>query len=106
MSSLPLNLFQMIYSETIGGEMETKRYDLICIGAGPANLALAEEVKEALSDSLILVIDVGRSVTQRRCPLAKRGLCPPCATCHAVHGVAGAGAYSDGKVSFWPAGSG
>jgi uncharacterized FAD-dependent dehydrogenase len=86
--------------------METKRYDLICIGAGPANLALAEEVKKALPDSLILVIDAGRSVNQRRCPLAMRGVCPPCATCHAVHGVAGAGAYSDGKVSFWPAGSG
>jgi uncharacterized FAD-dependent dehydrogenase len=81
-------------------------YDAICVGAGPANLALAEELLRHDSRLRILIIDKGRGVARRRCPLAEAKECPPCGLCHAVHGVAGAGAYSDGKISFWPAGSG
>lgn len=84
----------------------SSRHDVVCVGGGPANLALAEELKSRRRDATILVLDIGRTVEVRRCPLANRGVCPPCKLCHAVHGVAGAGAYSDGKVSFWPAGSG
>jgi hypothetical protein len=84
----------------------TRRYDLICVGGGPANLALAEELKRHRKEASILILELGRSVEQRHCPLASHAICPPCKLCHAVHGVAGAGAYSDGKVSFWPAGTG
>lgn len=81
-------------------------HDVICVGGGPANLALAEDLKTRRKGASILVLDLGRSVDDRHCPLASHAVCPPCKVCHAVHGVAGAGAYSDGKVSFWPAGSG
>jgi uncharacterized FAD-dependent dehydrogenase len=80
-------------------------YDIICVGAGPGNLALAEQVARSAFGS-VLVLDMGLSVDKRYCPLAIDGKCPPCKICHAVHGVAGAGAYSDGKLSFFPAGSG
>jgi hypothetical protein len=81
-------------------------YDVICVGGGPANLALAEELTASLSRLGVLILDLGRNLDSRNCPLASHGVCPPCGICHVVHGVAGAGAYSDGKVSFWPAGSG
>lgn len=82
------------------------RYDVICVGGGPANLALAEDLTTRGKGATVLLLDLGRTVDSRRCPLASHAVCPPCKLCHAVHGVAGAGAYSDGKVSFWPAGSG
>lgn len=96
-----------ILRSRISGLLPTvPRYDLICVGGGPGNLALVEELKLFRGQASVLILELGRRVDARRCPLATRGVCPPCKLCHAVHGVAGAGAYSDGKVSFWPAGTG
>ncbi|WP_437278218.1 FAD-dependent protein [Sorangium sp. So ce375] len=95
-----------VRSRLSGRALNVPRYDLICVGGGPANLALAEELKKRRREASILILELGRDIGSRHCPLASHSLCPPCKLCHAVHGIAGAGAYSDGKVSFWPAGSG
>jgi len=81
-------------------------YDVAIIGAGPAGLFTAREIARNLSSTKIILIDKGRKSAQRECPLIKVGKCIRCNLCNAVFGIGGAGLYSDGKLSIYPAGSG
>ena len=85
--------------------MKEEHYNLLVIGAGPAGLFLARELL-LHSNMKINLIDGGYPITKRHCPLVEVGKCPQCNTCHAVYGSGGAGMYSDGKLSSYPAGSG
>ena len=75
------------------------RYDAIIIGAGPAGIFTALELTALKPDSRVLMVDSGRAIARRVCPAREKGECVHCAPCGIVHGWAGAGAFSDGKLS-------
>lgn len=77
-------------------------YDLIIIGAGPAGIFTALEYKKADPEKKVLVLEKGRSIKKRICPKRKTGICVGCQPCNITTGFAGAGAYSDGKLSLSP----
>ena len=78
---------------------ENRQYDVIIIGAGPAGIFTALEMTERKPGSRVLIVDTGRQIKYRACPARINGQCAHCDPCAIVHGWAGAGAFSDGKLS-------
>lgn len=73
------------------------QFDVIIVGAGPAGIFSALELKDTKLS--ILVLDKGFDVEKRKCP-ANRGLgCVNCDPCLLLSGWGGAGAFSDGKLT-------
>ncbi|MCB9029497.1 MAG: hypothetical protein H6619_00460 [Deltaproteobacteria bacterium] len=87
------------------GSMNT-HFDVAIVGAGPAGLFTAYELALLSPNLSIAIIDIGKKSIKRKCPLVNSKICPTCDLCDIVHGVGGAGMYSDGKLSAFPAGSG
>src|SRR5699024_6482229 len=85
-----------------GGRMLKQKYDVIIIGAGPAGIFTALELTALRPDIEALIVDMGRSIAARACPMRTTGQCMNCQPCAIVHGWAGAGAFSDGKLSLSP----
>lgn len=78
------------------------KYDLIVIGAGPSGIFLCHELKKLNEKARILLIDQGKAVEKRDCPVAHGGKCVKCKPfCHITNGFSGAGAFSDGKLSLF-----
>lgn len=78
------------------------KYDLIIIGAGPSGIFLAYELIKLGSEKKILMIEQGKKVEDRFCPIEKTGKCIKCKPlCHITNGFSGAGAFSDGKLSLY-----
>lgn len=75
-----------------------REYDVIIVGAGPAGIFTALELVKIGSNLDILIIDKGREISKRVCP-ARKGNCINCDPCSIINGWAGAGAFSDGKLS-------
>lgn len=76
----------------------TKNYDVIIVGGGPAGIFAALELAQAAGLSILLV-EKGRDIEKRRCPVRDRGsACGACSPCNLVCGLGGAGAFSDGKL--------
>ena len=78
---------------------QNQQYDIIIIGAGPAGIFTALEITERKPESRVLIVDTGRAIKHRTCPARINGQCVHCDPCGIVHGWAGAGAFSDGKLS-------
>ncbi len=74
-------------------------YDVIVIGAGPAGIFTALELDRLAPDKKVLVVDSGSEIAKRACPARTSGQCVHCKTCNIMNGWAGAGAFSDGKLS-------
>ena len=74
-------------------------YDAVVIGAGPAGIFTALELTKLAPEKHILVVDSGSSIDKRACPARTSGKCAHCKTCSIMNGWAGAGAFSDGKLS-------
>lgn len=83
--------------------MKLKReYDVIIVGAGPAGIFTALEIAQ-YSSLNVLIIEKGKSIEKRQCPMEKTGKCINCRpVCHIISGWGGAGAYSDGKLNLSP----
>lgn len=77
-------------------------YDVIIVGAGPCGIFTALEIKKHNPNKKILILEKGNSIEKRRCPKRKTGICVNCKPCNITTGFAGAGAYSDGKLSLSP----
>ena len=77
-----------------------KQYDVIIVGAGPAGIFTAYELIKECSGLSILMLEKGRDIYNRKCPkLSNGGTCANCKPCSITTGWAGAGAFSDGKLS-------
>src|SRR5574344_265692 len=79
-----------------------QKYDVIIIGAGPSGIFCAYRLKEERPDIKILMIEKGRSIEKRQCPKRDTKVCVGCKPCSITTGFAGAGAFSDGKLSLSP----
>ncbi len=79
-------------------------YDVIIVGAGPARIFIAFELlqKNTNPNFRILILEKGRG-SDRVCPKTSNdGVCIHCHPCSITTGWAGAGAFSDGKLSLSP----
>ncbi len=79
-----------------------KRFDVIIIGAGPGGIFCAYELMDKKKDLKVLVVEKGRSIEKRQCPKRVTKQCVGCKPCSITTGFAGAGAFSDGKLSLSP----
>lgn len=75
-------------------------YDLVCVGAGIANLALAYTILKKDSNKRILILEKGPKITTRICPKTKVGYCVNCKPCRITTGFGGAGCFSDCKLTY------
>lgn len=76
-----------------------KKFDILIVGAGPAGIFAANE----LSDNFkVVVVDKGRSLTNRKCFTLSNGSCRQCYPCNITGGLGGAGGLSDGKLNLRP----
>ncbi|MCI8535742.1 MAG: NAD(P)/FAD-dependent oxidoreductase [Hungatella sp.] len=78
------------------------QYDVIIIGAGPSGIFCAYELIKNKPDMRILMIEKGRPIEKRTCPKRTTKTCVGCKPCSITTGFAGAGAFSDGKLSLSP----
>ena len=74
-------------------------YDTIIVGAGPAGIFTALELMKHDASKKVLLMDSGRAISERKCPARITGKCVGCTPCAIMSGWAGAGAFSDGKLS-------
>lgn len=73
--------------------------DVVIIGAGPAGIFTALEMRRQGSGRSITIVEKGQAIENRRCPKSQTGHCVQCQPCHITTGFSGAGAFSDGKLS-------
>ncbi len=77
------------------------RYDVVVIGAGPGGIFTAYELTKAESGLSVAVIELGRPLDKRKCPIDGKTVksCVKCPVCSIMSGFGGAGAFSDGKYN-------
>ncbi|MBI3592796.1 MAG: FAD-dependent oxidoreductase, partial [Nitrospirae bacterium] len=81
-------------------EYSYMKYDVIIVGAGPAGIFSALELLEHAPGLKILMVEQGKDIDRRRCPMDVSGVsCRSCPECDLVSGWGGAGAFSDGKLT-------
>ncbi len=75
------------------------RYDVVIIGGGIGGLMCAYRLIETKPDLDILLLERGQTLSLRKCPIVakKTNKCVKCNPCSIMEGMAGAGAFSDGK---------
>ncbi len=74
-----------------------KVYDAIIVGAGPAGIFCS--LKLAERNFKVLLLEKGKPLEKRVCP-SPQGRCLFCSSCSITSGWGGAGAFSDGKLTF------
>ncbi len=77
-------------------------YDVIIVGAGPSGIFCAYELIHKKPDLRVLMLEKVRRIEERQCPKRKTKVCVGCKPCSITTGFAGAGAFSDGKLSLSP----
>ena len=78
-----------------------EKYDVIIVGCGAGGLFAAYELTKLDSNKHVLVLEKGRALEQRKCPISegRSKNCLKCLPCHIMSGYGGAGALSDGKYN-------
>lgn len=79
-----------------------KNYDVVIVGAGPAGLFTAYELKRLNKALKVCLIDQGKRAKNRICPMKQGHNCVNCQPCQILSGFGGAGTFSDGKLNFIP----
>ena len=80
--------------------MPKKHYDVIIIGSGPGGIFAAMEILKNNAKTNILILEKGNQIDKRRCPRIDN--CLDCRSCGITSGWGGAGAFSDGKLTYAP----
>lgn len=76
-----------------------QKYDVIIVGAGPSGIFCAYELIKQNNAKNVLLIEQGKNIKQRQCPIEKANRCLHCKPyCSITSGFSGAGAFSDGKL--------
>ena len=75
------------------------KYDVAIIGGGIGGLMAAYRLITTNNQLKIILIDGGKSLDKRVCPAKQGKPCVHCKTCAITNGMAGAGAFSDGKFN-------
>jgi len=76
-----------------------KIYDEIIIGGGICGIMAAKRLMDNEPDRKVAIIEKGRELTRRKCPASESQSCVHCGICSITSGMAGAGAFSDGKFN-------
>lgn len=73
--------------------------DIAIIGGGIGGLMTAYRLSEKLPGADICLIEKGSALEKRVCPIVRKTskICVKCPSCAIMEGLAGAGAFSDGK---------
>ena len=76
-----------------------KHYDVAIIGGGIGGIMTAYRLIEKSSKIKVAIIEKGHDIEKRVCPIVakKTDKCIKCKSCAIMEGMAGAGAFSDGK---------
>lgn len=79
----------------------TEKYDVVIIGGGIGGLMCAYRLVEKKPSLSVLILERGKSLEERSCPIltGKVKKCIKCKPCSIMEGMAGAGAFSDGKYN-------
>ena len=79
--------------------MNSKKVDVAIIGEGIGGIMTAYRLMEKNPDMKVAVIEKGHEIEKRVCPMLtkKTDHCVKCPICAIMEGMAGAGAFSDGK---------
>ena len=85
--------------EMIHSRPQKSHYDLAIIGGGIGGLMTAYRCMEKKPHMSICLLEKGSPLHQRKCPIIakKSNTCVKCNSCSIMEGLAGAGAFSDGK---------
>jgi len=82
--------------------MENKDYDVIIVGAGPAGMFASYELIQKNKNLKILIVDEGKDIDSRKCPMEQILACANCKPCDIMCGVGGSGTFSDGTLNLRP----
>lgn len=76
-----------------------KNWDIAIIGGGISGIMAAHRLSEKNPGKRICIIEKGHAISKRVCPIVtkKTKSCINCTSCAIMEGMAGAGAFSDGK---------
>ncbi len=76
-----------------------EKYDVAVIGGGISGIMAAYRLTERNPSLNVVLLEKGREITKRKCPIITNAAssCIKCASCAIMEGMAGAGAFSDGK---------
>ncbi len=75
------------------------KYDVIIVGAGPAGIFASYELMLKRPGLKVLLLEKGRAIEGRNCPIGRGTSCSDCDPCSITSGFGGAGAFSDGKLT-------
>ncbi len=76
-----------------------KHYDVAIIGGGIGGIMAAYRLLEINPSLSVCILEKGNAITERSCPIVTKKVnhCIKCKSCAIMEGMAGAGAFSDGK---------
>ncbi|MEX1376292.1 MAG: FAD-dependent protein [Eubacteriales bacterium] len=76
-----------------------KKYDIAIIGGGISGIMAAHWLSEQNDKLKIVMLEKGEDIIKRKCPMIANRMdnCVSCQSCAIMEGMAGAGAFSDGK---------
>ena len=78
-------------------------FDVVMVGCGIANIMCALKIIENKPDTKILMIERGNKLEKRGCPKSvTNNECVHCQPCQITSGFAGAGCFSDTKLTYSP----